>query len=229
METRFQTTSFIPKSSLDNVVSEDGQIQKSSGGHSTTGSLVTLICFFLFVCSLVSGGVVFFLDKLANTTKAQAEKDLAAYQKRNTTETITEIKNLQDRLNLVDGLVRNHTAVSPLFDQLAAVTLSRVSFSAFDLKKKNDGSFSLALKAQGVGYESIVAQDTQFSSVIAQKTFKNTIISDFSKPKGQDLASFSLTTTVASPAVNFATLIGGTGAVVNSAVPGGSATNTPNQ
>lgn len=208
METRFQTTSFIPKASLDNVVSEDGHIQKKSG-PTTTGSLVTLLCFFLFVCSLVSAGVVFFLGKLAQTTKVQAEKDLAAYQKRNTTETIVEIKTLQDRLTLVENLVKNHVAISPLFDQLSANTLSQVSFTSFDLKKKAEGSYSLSLKAEGVGYESIVAQDTQFSSPVAQKTFKNTIISDFSKPKGQDLAMFNLSTTIASPAINFATLING--------------------
>ena len=222
METRFQTNSFIPKASLDNVVSESGQIQKSKTKGSTTGSLVTLLCFFLFVCSLVSAGVVFFLGKLANTTKLQAQKDLAEYQKRNTTETIQEIKTLQDRLLLVDNLVKNHVAVSPLFDQLAAITLTRVSFTGFDLKKKTDGGFGLSLKAQGIGYESIVAQDTQFSSPVAQRIFKNTIINDFNKPKGQDLASFSLSTTIANPAVNFATLI-------NGAANAASATNTPRQ
>ncbi len=92
METRFQTNSFIPKTSLDNVVAENGQIQRSKTSGSTTGSLVTLLCFFLFVCSLVSAGVVFFLGKLANTTKVQAQKDLAEYQKRNTTETIQKHK-----------------------------------------------------------------------------------------------------------------------------------------
>lgn len=228
METRFQTTSFIPKASLDNVVSEDGHIQKKNGGATTTGSLITLLCFFLFVCSLVSAGVVFFLGKLAETTKAQAQKDLAGYQKRNTTETIVEIKTLQDRLTLVDNLVKNHVALSPLFDQLAANTLSRVSFTNFDLKKKAEGSYTLALKAEGIGYESIVAQDTQFSSPIAQKTFKNTIISDFSKPKGQDLAVFSLTTTIASPAINFATLINGAVNAAAAAAPAG-AVNTTKQ
>lgn len=224
METRFQTTSFIPKTSLDNVVSESGQLQKKQT-HSTTGSLVALLCFFLFVCSLVSAGVVFFLGQLAEKTKSVAEKDLAEYQKRNTTETIQEIKTLQDRLTLVDNLVKNHIAVSPLFDQLAANTLSRVSFSSFDLKKKTDGAFGLTLKAQGVGYESIVAQDTQFSSPVAQRVFKNTLISDFNKPKGQDVASFTLVTTIATPAVNFATLIGGS----TNTVPPSTTENMPNQ
>lgn len=207
METRFQTTSFIPKASLDNVVSQDGRIQKSSTSNSASGSLITLICFFLFVCSLVAAGVIFFLGKLADTSKAQIEKDLAEYQKRNTNETITQIKDLQDRLTLVDGLVRAHVAISPLFDKLAANTLTQVSFNSFDLKRKTDGTFGLTLKAQGVGYESIVAQDTQFSSAAAQTVFKNTIINDFSKPKGQDLAAFTLTTSIATPEINFATLI----------------------
>jgi len=210
METRFQTTSFIPKTSLDNVVSEDGQIQKKSG-QSPTGNLMLLLCFFLFVCSLVSAGLVFFLTKLTDTAKVNAQKNIIEYQKRNTTETIVDLKNLQDRLNLIENLIKNHEAVSPIFARLGENTLSKVSFNSFDLKKKNDGSFTLSLKAQGIGYESIVAQDAQFSTAVAQKTFKNTIISDFSKPKDQDLATFSLTTVIPASVVRFATLIGDTG------------------
>jgi hypothetical protein len=43
METRFQTTSFIPKTSLDNVVSENGKLQKRTS--STSGNLILLLCF----------------------------------------------------------------------------------------------------------------------------------------------------------------------------------------
>ncbi len=208
METRFQTTSFIPKTSLDNVVSEGGQFQKKASSTSpATGNLILLLCFFIFVCSLVSAGVVFFLGKLTDTTKTQVEGVLANYQKRNSSETIVEVKNLQDRLTLIENLIKEHVAVSPLFDRLAENTLTRVSFNSFDLKRKGDGSVVLALKAQGIGYESIVAQDTQFSSAVAQKTFKNTIISDFSKAKDQDLAVFNLTTTIPASAVRFATFV----------------------
>lgn len=205
METRFQTTSFIPKTSLESVVSEGGQFQKKSS--QATGNLVLLFCFFLFVCSLVSAGVVFFLNKLTDTTKQQVGKTLAEYQMRNSAETIVEIKNLQDRLLLIQNLIKEHVAVSPLFDRLAENTLSKVSFNSFDLKRKSDGSITLALKAQGIGYESIVAQDTQFSSALAQKTFKNTVISDFSKAKDQDVAVFSLTTTIPASSVRFATFV----------------------
>lgn len=205
METRFQTTSFIPKTSLDNIVSENGKLQEKTSP--ARGNLVLLFCFFLFVCSLVSSGVVFFLGKLTDTTKAQVEKDLKQYQARNTSDTIVEIKNLQDRLLIIAGLIQDHVAISPIFDKLAENTLSRVSFTGFDLKRKSDGTITIALKAQGIGYESIVAQDTQFSSALAQKTFKNTVINDFSKAKNQDIALFSLTTTVPPSAAKFATFV----------------------
>jgi hypothetical protein len=201
METRFQTTSFIPKTSLDNIVSENGTLQKKPS--STTGNLMLLLCFFLFVCSLVSAGVVFFLGRLTASTEAQVKATLDGFQKRNTAETLVELKNLNDRLFLVTKLIQNHVAISPLFDKLAQNTLSRVSFNNFDLKRKADGSFALSLKAQGIGYESIVAQDTQFSSALAQKTFKNTVINDFSKAKNQDIAVFNLTTTIPASEARF--------------------------
>jgi hypothetical protein len=203
METRFQTTSFIPKTSLDNVVSENGKLQKKPNHSTTTGNLVLLLCFFLFVCSLVSAGTVFFLGRLTESTKVQLTKVLEDFKKRNTAETLVDLTNLNDRLSLVNNLIRDHVAVSPLFDILAANTLSRVSFNNFDLKKKTDGSFTLSLKAQGIGYESIVAQDTQFSSAFAQKTFKNTVINDFSKAKNQSIAVFNLTTTVPASVAKF--------------------------
>lgn len=206
METRFQTTSFIPKTSLDNIVSEDGRLQKKT--TSPSGNLTLLLCFFVFVCSLVSAGVVFFLGKLTDTTEAEVKATLIEYQKRNTSETIVDIKNTQDRLVLIENLIKDHVAISPLFQKLAENTLSRVSFNSFDLKRKSDGTITISLKAQGVGYESIVAQDTQFSSALAQKTFKNTVISDFSKAKNQDIAVFSLTTTVPASAAKFATFVG---------------------
>lgn len=230
METRFQTTSFIPKTSLDNIVSENGKLQKKAS--STSGNLVLLLCFFLFVCSLVSAGVVFFLSKLTDTTEIQVKKTLAGYQQRNSSETIVEIKNLQDRIILIENLIKEHVAVSPLFQKLAENTLSRVSFNGFDLKRKGDGSITISLKAQGIGYESIVAQDTQFSSALAQKTFKNTVISDFSKAKNQDIAVFSLNTTVPSSASRFASFVGnGVGTTTpvsaNNTVSGPNTKNNP--
>lgn len=210
METRFQTTSFIPKTSLDNVVSEDGKLQKKGGTTGAgTGSVISLICFFIFICSLVSAGVVFSLLKLSASKKAVSEKSLADYQKRNNTDTINQLKSLNDRLVIINTLVRNHVAVSALFEEVGKNTLEKVSLNDFTLKRKSDNTFGLTMKAQGVGYESIVAQDKQLSSALAQKVFKNTIISDFSKPKGQDIATFSISTTIANPAISFVNLVNG--------------------
>ncbi len=207
METRFQTTSFIPRASLDNVVDDKGHIQKRSSSIFSGGSLFTLISFFVFICSLVAAGVVFSLDKLSVSNKTTAEKALAKYQERSNAQTIEDLKAVNDRLEILKTLLDNHVAVRPLFAEVGRNTLDRVSLTGFSLKRKPDGTFSLGLKAQGVGYESIVVQDKQFSEVVAQKTFKNTSISDFSKARGQDLAVFNINTTVVENAVNFSSLI----------------------
>lgn len=219
METRFQTTSFIPKASLDNVVGDDGRLQKqSTGGHS--GNLFTLLAFFIFVCSLVAAGVVFSLLKLSNSNKATAEKNLKIYQARSNTETIEGIKALNNRLNILSVLISKHVAVVPLFGEIGRNTLDKVSYSSFSLKRKVDGTYALTMKAQGVGYESIVVQDKQFSNPEVQRIFKNTSITDFNKQKGQDLTSFTVNTTVVESAVNFASLI-------PKANPGATASTTP--
>lgn len=216
METRFQTTSFIPKASLDNVVGDDGRLQKQQTTH--TGSLFTLFAFFIFICSLVAAGVVFSLLKLSNSNKAAAQKNLAAYQAKSNTETIEEIKSLNDRLNILAALVNKHVAVVPLFGEIGRNTLDKVSYSSLSLKRKPDGTFSLSMRAQGIGYESIVVQDKQFSDPVVQRVFKNTSITDFSKQKGQDLTAFTVNTTVVENAVNFASLIKPQASSVNTTV-----------
>jgi hypothetical protein len=207
METKFQTTSFIPKSSLNNIVDGNGKIQKSTDHMSTSSSFFILIAFFIFICSVVSAGIVFSLNELSISQKKSANESLKKYQESINKETIEDIKLLNSRLNIIDSLLRRHVAPSVVFEQLSINTIKQVSFSSFSLKRKADNTFSLILKAQGVGYESIIAQDSQFSSGEAQKFFKNTTITDFSKSKGQVLSSFGIDTSVSKNAINFYEII----------------------
>lgn len=210
METRFQTTSFIPKASLDNVVDDHGKIQRTSGSASGGSSFFILISFFLFVCSIVSAGIIFSLNQLALSQKKSANDSLVKSQQSINKETIEEIKSLNSRLGVIQSLLNRHVAASLIFNELSKNTITQVSFSSFDLKRKADNTFSLSLKAQGVGYESIVAQDAQLSSAPAQKFFKNTSITDFVKSKGQDLTSFGINTSVSNNAINFSEVLNST-------------------
>lgn len=207
METKFQTTSFIPKSSLDNVVDDHGKIQRSSGSSAGSSSFFILISFFLFICSIVSAGIIFSLNQLALSQKKSANDSLVKSQKDINKETIEDIKSLNNRLGVIQSLLSRHVAPSFIFNELAKNTIKQVSFSSFNLKRKSDNTFSITLKAHGTGYESIVAQDSQFSSGQAQKFFKNTSITDFIKSKGQDLTSFGIDTSVSSNSINFSEII----------------------
>ena len=211
METRFQTTSFIPKASLDNVVDDQGKIQRTSGVSRTgTSSFFILISFFLFICSVVSAGIIFSLNQLAISQKKSANDSLVKSQQSINKETIEEIKSLNSRLGVIKSLLDRHVAVSLIFNELSKNTIKQVSFSTFELKRKGDNTFAIFLKAQGVGYESIVAQDTQLSSGPAQKFFKNTSITDFVKSKGQDLTSFGINTSVSNGSINFNEVVNNT-------------------
>lgn len=207
METRFQTTSFIPKASLDNVVDDKGKIQRSTGSSSGSSSFVLLISFFIFICSMVSGGIIFSLNKIDVARKASATASLAASQKSINKDTIEEIKSLNNRLAVIKSLLNRHVAVSVIFDQLAQNTIKQVSFSSFDLKRKSDNTYALNLKANGIGYTSIVAQDNQFTSGQAQKFFKNTLITDFVKTKGQDMTTFGISTNISANSISYSEII----------------------
>jgi hypothetical protein len=212
METRFQTTSFIPKSSLDNVIDDQGKIQRSSGssGSSGSSSFFILISFFIFICSIVSAGIIFSLNQLSIAQKNSAIESLTKSQKDINRDTIEDIKALNNRLGVIKSLLDNHVSVSYIFNELSKNTIRQVSYSSFDLKRKNDNTFSLTLKAQGIGYESIVAQDSLLTSGPAQKFFKNTSITDFVKTKGQDITSFGIETGISSNSINFAEVLNNT-------------------
>ena len=203
METKFQTTSFVPKASLNNVVDDNGKVKPVSNKDTTSSSFFILISFFIFVCSVVSAGIIFSLNEFALSQKKSLTASLDRYQKDINKETIESIKSLNNRLSLIKYLVDEHVAVSLIFEQLSQNTIRKVSFTSFDLKKKNDNTFSLKLNAQGIGYESIVSQDVQFSSAFAQKFFKNTSITDFSKTKGQSITNFNIDTSVSNNSINF--------------------------
>lgn len=210
METKFQTTSFIPKASLNNIVDDDGKIQKSVNHGSDSSSFFILISFFIFICSIVSAGIIFSLNEFSLSQKKSYNNSLVEYQKKINIETIEDIKALNNRLGVINSLLKRHVAPSVIFGQLSQNTIKQVSFSSFDLKRKADNTFSLVLKAQGVGYESIVAQDAQFSTAGAQKFFKNTSITDFSKSKGQTISSFGIDTSVSNNVINFSEIINNT-------------------
>lgn len=207
METKFQTTSFIPKVSLDNVVDDKGKIQRSTGSSTGSSGFLLLLSFFIFVCSIVSAGIIFSLNKIDIARKKVLNDSLISYQKGINKETIEDIKSLNNRLAVIKSLLDRHVSVSIIFDQLSRNTIKQVSFSSFDLKRKNDNSYSLSLKANGVGYTSIVAQDSQLSSGPAQKFFKNTIITDFVKSKGQDYTTFGINTDISVNSINFSEII----------------------
>jgi hypothetical protein len=210
METKFQTNSFIPKASLNNIVDDSGKIQKNTRKGSDSSSFFVLISFFIFICSAVSAGIIFSLNELSLSQKKSANDSLIKYQKDINKETIEDIKSLNNRLGVINSLLKNHVSASVIFDELSKNTIKQVSFTSFDLKRKADNTFSLVLKAQGVGYVSIIAQDAQFSTGPAQKFFKNTSITDFSKSKGQTIASFGIDTSVSNNVINFSEIINNT-------------------
>ncbi len=208
METRFQTNSFIPKSSLDNVVNSEGKIQRSSGSNNSgSSSFFILISFFIFVCSVVSAGIVFSMNKIAIIQKNSAIESLSKSQKDINKDTIEELKALNNRLAIINSLINNHVAVSHIFAELGKSTIKEVSYSSFSLVKNPDKSFSVSLSAQGVGYVSVIAQDDLLTSAESQKFFKNTSITNFSKSKGEDIASFGVQATISENSLNFSEVL----------------------
>src|ERR1035437_8359755 len=118
METKYQT-SFIPKKPVASV-----EQRKSSTGM----SLFMLISIILFLISLGLAGYIL-LEKKLLIQEIGTDQETITKNKGNFTSdsnTIESLVLLNSRINVAEGLLGKHVAVSPIFDFLQQTTLKSV-------------------------------------------------------------------------------------------------------
>jgi hypothetical protein len=155
MEQNFQT-SFIPKKPL----TEERVV------HSRPVSIFTIfsiIAFFTVI--MVYGGLYFYQGTLVSKI-GKMENDLKVIKNRFEPEKITQLQELDKRLNGANQILSNHIAVSPIFESLQNLTLKTIRFTKFTYTLGSvSGSENVDVKMSGqaVGYRSIALQSDLFN------------------------------------------------------------------
>lgn len=154
MEQDFQT-SFIPKKPM---------LEERAVASRPVG-LLTIISIFIFITIvLVSGGLYFYKGVLAkNILDMQSTLNLAQGRLERTR--INELQLLDKRLHYSTEVLKNHIALSPVFEALSKVTLKNIRYTKFGYDFGSDKLAKVLVKMSGqaVGYRSIALQSDIFT------------------------------------------------------------------
>ncbi len=171
MDTKFQT-SFIPK-----------KVAQPEERRSTM-SLFLLISIIIFLVSL--GVAVFvYLEKQMLVTNITAEQSVI---KKNINSfepaTIESVVQLNSRISVASILLKNHVAVSPIFDFLQKRTLKDVRFKNFNFSqaanKSSAGSgVMITMSGQSKDWATLASQADEFGKQDWKKVIQEPKVSNF--------------------------------------------------
>ena len=181
METKFQS-SFIPKPYGSN--------------------LFFLLAFLILIASLVGAGVVYLYDKKLDNQIAQAKNDLDLARKSFDQNTVKEFSRLNDKINVSETLLKQHTAPSVLFKVIGDTTLKNVRFSNFRYANAGGDKVSVSMSGQAVSYEAVALQASAFTNPKLRNVFRSPIFSD-PDLTAEGRAVFSFTTGVDPNLLNY--------------------------
>ena len=188
MDTKFQT-SFIPKKPLTVPLSSP-----SRGGTSIFMTLSVL----LFILSLAGAGFAIGWQKYLINQQEAYKKILVENQKQFQPQLIETLSKANAKIDLAKQLIKNHLAVSEIFDILSRLTIENVKFDSFDFAAPTatDG-VKVTMHGVGASFSAIAFQSDVFGQSAQygkNKILKNPVLSDLSLDQNGNVAfSFSAT------------------------------------
>lgn len=197
METKFQT-SFIPRKPVPVTPGSLGpQVQHHGRG---LGSVYMTLAVLVFVASLLVVGGAYAWKQYLISDQAKLQTDLAQRQKDFNLDQIALMKAQSTKISMARQLLKNHLAVSNIFDIVGKLTAESVRFVTMDLTVPAGmpGPFQISMSGYGRNYSSVAFQSdvlSQLERYGLRNVVKNAIISNPAlNPNGS--VSFSFTAQV---------------------------------
>lgn len=187
MATKFQT-SFIPKAPV-----------VGSRGSNTGVNFFMLISVIIFLVSLGLSAYVY-LEKNNLIQNIKSVQNTISTNKNgiiSDQNTIENIINLDNRINVAKQLLAQHISISPIFDFLQQATIQDVRFNSFSFSaggKDSNGNNTVKVNLTGVGrsWESVASQESEFDLPDWKNIISNSQLSNFGiNPDGSISFSFS--------------------------------------
>lgn len=195
------TTSFIPKESLMND-------RSPRTPRRSPFVFVNLVAAGILVVTVIAAGGVFLLQSYTEqsiTSKRQSlDRQRAAFEPA----TIEELLRLDKRLNASSGLLKSHTALTLVFDDLEARTGENVRFKNFKYESAGPSRFAITMNGTAKSFNAVAIQSDSFgkSNYIKDPIFSNLNLD----PSGNVVFDFGA---VVDPVrISYATLVAGAAA-----------------
>jgi hypothetical protein len=175
-----QTTSFIPKKS---VIEE--RPQESSVGLFTAFSII------MFLMSILTTVGMFLWHKTTETNLVKTKQNFEQLKNRFQPELISELKRMDDRLNIAGGLMTTHVTPSKFLRFLQTITYKDVMFTSISYGYQ-EKDLKISLKGQAKTYSAIALQSDAFKT---NKYIKEYLFSNLS-PEANGNISFEVSMNV---------------------------------
>ncbi len=166
-------TSFIPKASLQ------VERKQTTGGGSPVALINVVAGALLIIAILISAGIFGFeqfTKQSIESKKESLERSRAAFEPA----TIRELSRLNTRIESSKVLIRQHVAISMLFDDLEQRTLSTIRFSDFDYTIPTAERVEISMSGEATSFNAVALQSEAFSksSVIKDPIFSDVNIAN---------------------------------------------------
>ncbi len=222
MDTNFQT-SFIPKKPL---AEERAPVIPST-------SIFSFIATLIFFAALASAAGMYFYEAGLNKSINAAKTSLNSARDSFEPALITKLKTLDRRLTNANLLLKNHIAVTPIFNALSATTLKSIQFTKFSYTTPVDRTAPILIRMSGKArdYSSIALQSDHLAT---NKNIHNPIFSNLNLDSTSGMVAFDLVFSVSPDLVRFtnnvSSLISQQGTLQTTpATPATNTTTTPSQ
>lgn len=176
------TTSFIPKRPIESSVAPERHSSGSVG-------LLSLLTAVIVIGTVVAFAGVYLYQKQLVTQKAKLESSISDARDGIGTDFVSEMNRLDQRIDGVKELIKNHVVVTPVFKALEATTLRSVQYKDFSYTIKAVDATNktpevlVDIKGTAKNYATIALQSDAFSSnsLIKNPVFSNLTIDDKTK------------------------------------------------
>jgi hypothetical protein len=180
METKFQT-SFIPKKPI--VSSGSGMTPPVSHGTGGVSIFMTLGVLFFIVSLAVAGGAYVWKQHLMSAQDTYRTQ-LAQREQQFNIDLISQLKQINIKVDAASQILRNHVAASQIFDIIGKLTTESVRFLSLDMTVPPAGSsdgVKISLSGYGRNLSAVAFQSDllgQLEQYGLRTIVKNPILSD---------------------------------------------------
>ena len=158
-------SSFIPKR----------PILQTTGASRTGVGVFFLLSVLIFLIGLLASAGVFLYKDYLERRIASMDESLTRAKAAFEPTLIRELKRLDNRIESSKTLLKNHVAISSIFNLLEEATLSGVRFDEFSYASVGERELSLSMHGQAKNYAAVALQSDTFGKT---KHLSNQIFSD---------------------------------------------------